>query len=170
MVLGVDWLRLGRLERAVDDIEAAVAALDRLREGAMTEELSLRFFGEDSDAHANLVQVAIERGDVEAAWQWAERTRGRELNRRIRRSTSLTPRNVPSELVAREHDLLRQLDVSLAALESQSSSSAAENVNAAMAALHQLAAQHLDQYRITHLSCCPKGLATVQAETIYTRQ
>ena len=41
---------------------------------------------------------------------------------------------------------------------------------AVMAALHQRAAHHLDQYRITHLSCRPKALATVQSETIYTRR
>ena len=90
---GVAWRRRGRNARATADLEAAVAALQTLRLGTVTEDLSLRFFTETWDAYVNLVELAIERHDVVQAWRWAESARGQELHRQLRRLRTLRPMN-----------------------------------------------------------------------------
>lgn len=81
---GTAWRRLGNTRNASADFETGVEALERIREGILTEDLSLRFFSEDPDAYRHLVELAIEEGDAVGAWQWAERSHGRELERRMR--------------------------------------------------------------------------------------
>lgn len=135
---GIGWQRRGRLKQAVDTFTSALAVLERFRDGAVTEDLTLRFFAEESDVHRALVEISMARGDLRAAWEWAERTRGRELNRRIRRSTSMMPREMPPHLVAREHDLLRALDSALTVLDAEADATAAENVDVTTRELHEV--------------------------------
>jgi hypothetical protein len=100
--------------------------------------MTLRYFAEPSDVHRALVEMSLRSGDTRGAWLWAERTRGRELNRRIRRSISLGSRAVPPDLLSREHELLLSLDAALQALEENATSDAVEAVDAVTAQLTAL--------------------------------
>lgn len=135
---GIGWQEQGRWAQAVKTYAAALESLERLREGTVTEEMTLRYFVQASDVHRALVEMSLRRGDWRGAWLWAERTRGRELNRRIRRSVSLASRAVPADLMSREHELLRSLDAALQSLEESATSDAAETVDALAAQLNAL--------------------------------
>ena len=135
---GIGWQERGRWSQAVKTYSAALESLERLRDGFVTEELTLRYFGQASDVHRALVEMSLRRSDPRGSWLWAERTRGRELNRRIRRSVSLASRSVPPDLVAREHGLLRSLDAALQELEANATADASEDVDASTAQLEAL--------------------------------
>jgi hypothetical protein len=133
---GIGWQERGRWAQAVKTYAAALESLERLRDGIVTEEMTLRYFVQPSDVHRALVEMSLRRGDRRGAWLWAERTRGRELNRRIRRSVSLAPHAGPADLVSREHDLLSSLDSALQSLEENATSDAAETVDTMTAQLN----------------------------------
>lgn len=122
---GTAWRRRRKYDRAVADLEAAVAAIQLLREGTVTEDLGLRFFTEMGDAYVQLVEVAMEQRDLVAAWSWAERTRGQELHRRLRRSADLQPRGVAEAIQDRERVLLRDLEEAISRLDSAAREDAA---------------------------------------------
>lgn len=163
---GIGWQERCRWNQAVKTYSAALESLERLRDGFVTEELTLRYFGQASDVHRALVEMSLRRGDPHGSWLWAERTRGRELNRRIRRSVSLASRSVPPDLVAREHELLRLLDTALLELEANPTSDAAEGVDAATAQLKALwdAIRPLDPEYVAMRTGEPVTFADVRRE------
>jgi len=127
---GIGWQESGRWTRAVKTYAAALGSLELVRHGMATEELTLRYFSQPSDVHRALVEMSIRRGDRRGAWSWAEKTRGRELNRRIRRSPSLRSHTVSADLLAHEAALLRSLETALQSLEQSATSEAGEAVDA----------------------------------------
>jgi CHAT domain-containing protein/tetratricopeptide (TPR) repeat protein len=77
---GAALLTLGRRVQARRDLDAAIAAIERLRlQAADGVEARQRFFEDKTEPYAAMAELSIEEGDVAAAFAYADRAKGRVL-------------------------------------------------------------------------------------------
>ena len=102
----VEWLvlydrgrvsrRLDRLDEARDFFERSIADIESMRRSVSSDEGRIGFAAQKQDVYAALVDVLRETGRAEAAFDYAERARGRALVDLLASRNSLAPREIPS--------------------------------------------------------------------------
>jgi CHAT domain-containing protein/tetratricopeptide (TPR) repeat protein len=102
---GAMLARRGRLELAADQLNAAIAEIERVAATAGSEERRLAYLADKWEVYARLAGVELQRGDVAAAFEASERMRARRMLALLSRGGIPPAESQRSLVTAREQDL-----------------------------------------------------------------
>lgn len=103
---GKVYEQLGERGLAAREYETAIVRAESLRAGIRDEEDALGFFRfAQLDAFDALIELSVEQGDASTAWRCCQAAKTRELQRRLRFDSGISPRGVSGSAIARERSL-----------------------------------------------------------------